>query len=143
MEQFNPKPVAEDIETKVGDLSGLNTTEKTSLVGAVNEVNEHIAPLIDWVLLGQGNSVGEVSINGKFSDYKMIAIVLVQPGLNNKMRLGCPPMIIPVSMFKLSDSSYTEIITDGYDCYYVSDTKFYISGHSAGIVDQRIYGILS
>ena len=49
MEQFNPKPVAEDIETKVGNLSGLNTTEKTSLVGAVNEVKGQTSTLSEQI----------------------------------------------------------------------------------------------
>lgn len=46
MQQFDQAPVPDDIQAQVGTLSNLTTTEKSNLVGAVNEVKSTLTDQI-------------------------------------------------------------------------------------------------
>ena len=75
MEQFEQKPVPADIQTQVGTLSSLATTEKGSLVGAVNEVNGNISKILKYDnLIVTTNENGYFNIDG-YNDKYVISIV--------------------------------------------------------------------
>lgn len=48
MQQFDQAPVPDDIQAQVGTLSNLTTTEKSNLVGAVNEVKSTLSDLFPF-----------------------------------------------------------------------------------------------
>ena len=67
MEQFEQKPVPE-----IGALSNLNTTEKSSLVGAVNEINSKLTTI--QTKLPKLETIKYTELNGRTDDYGNVLI---------------------------------------------------------------------
>lgn len=66
-------------DDKVGELSSLNTTNKSSIVAAVNEVNSKSGIIKDNLWSGSKSTTGNITLNHSWTDYDWIAIVGAAP----------------------------------------------------------------
>lgn len=81
------KNVVNANDDNVGDLANLNTTEKSNIVGAINEVNNNLNNMIKSVVLnGTTNSSGEINVTTINNDYAPGKIIIL--GTNSASLIG-------------------------------------------------------
>ena len=58
---------------KIGDITNLNTTEKTTLVGAINEVNGNL-PKITSLWSGSKSTTGNITLSEAYTNYDFLLV---------------------------------------------------------------------
>ena len=106
---------------KIGTLSNLNTTEKSNLVGAINEVNNNLSRRI-LIFSGSTSSGSSSKINttwetiGKF---KNLIITIYLSSINSYAAA-----VIPYELISTGDNLYSGAKNANiYACYHLEGTK--------------------
>ena len=90
---------------KIGDTTNLNTTEKSTLVGAINEVNGNL-PKITSLWSGSKSTTGSITLNKAYTNYDFLLVGIQAQSYSKGSEL------IPTSDIVQS--------TDGYNGYEIT-----------------------
>lgn len=95
--------LTQDLREQIGDLSSLNTTNKDSLVNAVNEVNDKGVKLL---FNGNVTSNGKnIKLSESINNFDLICIVSrSDAGSQSLLRLNTT--IIPLALYKAGGTNY-------------------------------------
>ena len=77
----------DNIEDDIGLLNDLNTTDKSNLVNAVNEINDITKGILLWQNQNQSSNFNSQTINVSISNYDLIEIIFSE-GSNCRFRVG-------------------------------------------------------
>ncbi len=130
------KSVVNANDDNVGDLSNLNTTDKSTLVDAINEVNTknaNITGTILWTNPSPSGAFASQDITLSSSDYDFLEVIFNNQGYQKSVK-------VPKGSSILLDGDYyvntSEIYYTFRRMYYTNDTKY---GTSDGFL-TRIQG---
>lgn len=98
------------LSNRIGSLSTLTTTDKSSIVGAVNELNASMLHE-NYTELLSVTTGGTHTLNDSLNNYTMLFFVFMSPSSNEKHMLAGA---IPVSLFKLYNSANTMLDVSSY-----------------------------
>lgn len=107
------KNVVNGNDTNVGDLTDLNTTDKSSLVNAINEVNAKVGITTLW---SGTQSSGSVSFNESIQNYDFILIGIQASGFSKNS------ILIPVNDIVIGSGN-----ADAYEIAVFQKNDVYVS----------------
>ena len=118
------------LSSNVGDITQLTTTNKTSVVNAINELNNEV------VLFSNDSGSTSASLSDSVSNYTYIEILFKETG-NNKI-YSSGKLLTNSSGFKTT-LFYSEFPTSASGNIYLFGTEFEINGTSIGVSSGK-YG---
>lgn len=134
-----------DVLTKSQDLvNNLTTNDSTKALSAAQgyALNSKIDQRRITQIGNQtvGNTLTEVALTESMDNFDLLIIGISQASGSSR-RFNYPPLIIPVSMFKQSNSTFNNSLgQEGANCYYSSNTKMYgVGTFSAAII--TVFGV--
>lgn len=115
----NATVISGNVNDKVGNLSALTTIDKSSCVGAINEVKSGLIYVNDWALLSTFNTEYAVDV-----DYlELLFCETNESGGTHWVTSVMParniPSVIIVGTITLSRSGNTFTITDNPNSHYI------------------------